>query len=677
MGYTAIFDCQAVIMADPDMVVRNMSYAQYPVLLSIGKLSRAAVAVGMKWLAIMLASVTCAFASTAAAARSASAATSVAALDATSDVHSWANSDEVRVTHLDLEMKVDFAARRLHATVVHSLRRLQAGVNRLVLDSKDLNIKTVELAHADGWRPTDFHLRIAEGAFGSALVVALDADTEKVRVTYSTDPGASGLQWLTPAQTAGKQDPFLYTQAQAIHARSFIPLQDSPAVRVTYNATIRTPQHMRAVMSAANNPRAPKTGVFNFEMPQPIPSYLIALAVGDLEFQSIGKRTGIYAEKQTLQAAVAEFEDTQSMLDAVEKRYGNYAWGRYDLLILPPSFPWGGMENPRLSFITPTVLAGDKSLVSLIAHELAHSWSGNTVTNATWADIWLNEGFTTYLTYRIMEDVYGKARSDMERVLGYQGLLSQMQSMDEADQRLRPDLRGRDPDDGFSDVPYEKGALLVTELEHRVGRAAFDEFLQAYFRKFAFQSITTEQFLSYLRETLIQKYPDRVCMSRVKAWIESPGIPKGAVLPESNAFELVDTTRQEWLAGGIRAGDIETGDWTVHEWLNFLNGLPRQLSQDQLVELDEAFALTTSSNSEILHSWLLLAIRNNYVQADSQLDEYLTTIGRRKLIVPLYRALLTTKGGAASARDIYERARPGYHVVARNTIEKLFAESEF
>jgi leukotriene-A4 hydrolase len=372
------------------------------------------------------------------------------------DYHSFANPEEVKVTHLGLDLNVDFDKHILSGEVELSFERINENANQLILDTRDLDIHDISF----NGKSIPFELEKSDSFLGAALKIELPVEAEKISIRYNTSPNASGAQWLTPAQTAGKKHPFLFTQAQAIHARSFIPLQDSPQVRVTYNATIRTPKALLAVMSASNDPDTERDGVYEFSMPQPIPAYLIALAVGDLQFKAMGARTGVYAEPALLDAAAAEFEDTESMLIATEGTYGPYRWDRYDLLILPPSFPFGGMENPRLSFITPTVIAGDKSLVSLIAHELAHSWSGNTVTNATWRDLWLNEGFTTYLTYRIMQMVYGDARYAMESVLGQQDLQADIDSLPDKDEILAIDLRGRDPDVVFSNIPYEKGALF-------------------------------------------------------------------------------------------------------------------------------------------------------------------------------------------------------------------------
>lgn len=573
------------------------------------------------------------------------------------DYHSFANPESIKVTHLNLDLTVDFSQKVLRGTAKLDFDKINPEAKQLILDTRDLTINGVSVLG----EAVEYTLDDSDSFLGDALTIQVPNNANSVVIDYQTSPKASGVQWLTPAQTAGKQHPFLFTQAQAIHARSFIPLQDSPQVRMTYEATIRTPKELLAVMSAANDPETARDGVYQFSMPQPIPSYLIALAVGDLHFKAMGERTGVYSEKGILDAAADEFSDTEAMLIATEETFGPYSWDRYDLLILPPSFPFGGMENPRLSFITPTVIAGDKSLVSLIAHELAHSWSGNTVTNATWRDLWLNEGFTTYLTYRIMQMVYGDERFEMEAVLGRQDLQADIDNLKAQDQIMAIDLRGRDPDDVFSNIPYEKGALFLRELEQKVGRDNFDKFLLGYFEHFAFQSITTDEFISYLEQTLLKDHSDKLSKQRIQQWIFESGVPADAPVPQSDAFTTVDQARQEWLSGKIKANQIDSKKWVVHQWLYFLNNMPEELSQSQLKELDAALNLTNSKNNEIAHSWLLISVENWYQPAFARLHEYLTSIGRNKLVKPLYKALSQTPEGKEMAKKAFEQAKAGYH----------------
>lgn len=587
------------------------------------------------------------------------------------DLHSYANPGDVRVTHVELDLQVRFDERRLRGSALLSFERAREDADALVLDTRELTISAVESwSPAGGFDAATWSLAEADPLLGAALTVVLPPQATRARVTYETSPEASGLQWLTPEQTAGGEHPFLFTQSQAIHARSWIPLQDSPAVRVTFGARIATPQGLRAVMGAAHDADAPADGDYRFDMPRPIPSYLIALAAGDLAFRPLGARTGVWAEPSVVQEAADEFADTESMMAAAERLYGPYRWERYDLLVLPPSFPFGGMENPRLTFVTPTLLAGDRSLVSLVAHELAHSWSGNLVTNATWRDFWLNEGFTVYLERRIVEEVYGAEREAMEAALGRRALDADLERLDDADQILHVDLAGRDPDAGMTQVPYEKGALFLRRLEEAAGRGRFDAFLRGYFDHFAFRSITTADFLAWLSEHLLADEALAAAVP-VEEWVRAPGLPAGAPRPASAAFDAVEAAAARWVDGDLRAAELDAAAWTTHEWLHFLGVLPEGLAAARMAELDAAFALTESPNAEIAHQWLLLAIRNAYRPADGRLERYLLRIGRRKLILPLYAALAATADGRGRALAIYRRARPGYHPIAAGSIDPL------
>ncbi|MFY7853361.1 MAG: M1 family aminopeptidase/hydrolase, partial [Brevundimonas sp.] len=425
------------------------------------------------------------------------------------DIHSYARPETARVKHVDLDLTADFESQTLSGTATLDVTG-EPGATQLILDIRNLEIRSV--ADEEG-RPLAFALGQDDPILGRALTITVPAfetdETQKIVVTYATRPDAAALQWLTPAQTAGGTQPFLFSQGQAILTRTWVPTQDSPGIRQTYSARITVPEALKATMSAEMlTPDGEEAGegmrTYRFRMTNPVPPYLMAIAVGDLAFAEVGEDVGVWTEPSRLEAARNEFAELRQMVDAAEGLYGPYRWGRYDLLILPPSFPFGGMENPRLTFATPTIVAGDRSLVSLVAHELAHSWSGNLVTNATWADFWLNEGFTVYFENRIMEAVYGRERAQMLQVLGWNDLQTTLADLPPADTRLRLDLTGRDPDDGLTDIAYEKGAAFLRTIERIVGRERFDAWLTGYFERNAFRPMTTDGFLADIRANLIQ-----------------------------------------------------------------------------------------------------------------------------------------------------------------------------
>ena len=575
------------------------------------------------------------------------------------ELHSYARPDLVRVTALTLDLDVSFEHRMLAGFAELALDWRDADARTLDLDTRDLTIERVAYADPNGgaWHAARFTLAKRDPVFGSKLSIALPVQASRVRVTYRTSPQASGLQWLAPEQTLGKTAPFLFTQSEAIHARSWVPLQDTPAVRFTYRARIGAPEGLRALMSADNDARATGEHGWRFEMPQPIPSYLLALAVGELEFRPLGERSGVYAERGRIEAAAREFEDTEKMIDAAEALYGKYRWGRYDLLVLPPSFPFGGMENPRLTFATPTVIAGDKSLVSLVAHELAHSWSGNLVTNASWSDFWLNEGFTTYVENRIVEALYGAEQARMQQRIDQTELAAEMKELAPRDRPMIPDMRGRDPDDAYSGVPYTRGAWMLRTIEQRVGRAKFDAFLRGWFDGHAFESVTTDAFVAYLDRTL----PGAMPKAELDAWLHDPELPATAKLAETDRLAAVDAARAGWLEGKVGAGELPGKSWTTQEWQHFLNGLPTDLDAAKLAELDDAFGLKSSGNSEIAFRFHLAAIRAHYAPARPALRAYLSSIGRRKLVVPLYEALAKNPEDLIFAREVFAAAKSGYH----------------
>ena len=588
------------------------------------------------------------------------------------DSHSYAVPSEARVTHVHLDLAADFEAKKLSGTAILTLDAPR-GADKIILDTRDLDIHSVTDSAGVKLEHT---LGAVDSIMGQALEIRLPSPTKTIRIDYATRPGAAALQWLTPEQTAGKQQPFLFSQGQAILTRSWIPTQDSPGIRQTYSARITVPASLRAVMSAEQKtPDGIQSGdkrVFEFVMPQAVPPYLIAIAIGDIAFRSLGPRSGVYAEPSVLDRAATEFADIEKMMAAAERLYGEYRWGRYDVLVLPPSFPFGGMENPRLTFATPTILAGDKSLVSLIAHELAHSWSGNLVTNATWRDFWLNEGFTSYIELRIMEELYGKERAEMLELLARQGLVDEIAGFgaDTAQSRLHIDLTGRNPDDGMTAVAYDKGATFLRMIELRAGREKFDSYLRSYFERNAFRSITTSQFVADLREHLLKGDKDLEDSIRLDEWVYGTGLPENAPVIESAAFKRVEATKDSFIAGRA-ARELEVNNWSTQEWLHFLGAMPDTLAPTQLRDLDATFKLSQTGNSEILFAWLRIAIRNRYEPAFPALRTFLTSQGRRKFLRPLYEDLMAREWGKPLAREIYAKARPTYHSVSTATLDAI------
>ncbi len=608
------------------------------------------------------------------------------------DPHSFARPAEVRVVHVGLDLAVDFTAHTLAGTATLGIVRTGAA-STLILDTRDLTIEAVETAPAPAttpprlattdlpWTTAAFELGTLHPVLGQPLQITLPPGATAVRIRYRTSPAASGLQWLTPEQTADRVAPFLYTQSQAIHARSWVPVQDSPGVRITFDARITAPAPTRPVMAAEALAveTGPKGQVYHrFALDRLVPPYLLALAVGRLESASTGPRTGVWAEPSVLAKARAEFSDMEAMLATTEAQFGPYRWGRYEVLVLPPAFPFGGMENPRVTFATPTILAGDKSLVSLVAHELAHSWSGNLVSNATWRDLWLNEGFTVYIERRIVEAVYGAERAEIEAVLGRQHLEGELAALADrpGDQVLHVDLAGRDPDDVFSDVPYEKGYLLLRRLEVAYGRPAFDAFVQRWFAEHAFTSRTTAEFSTFLRADLLAHAPLAGQQPvDLDLWLTSPGLLPDAPQPRSAALEKVAADAVTVARGELSIKQLDTRGFSPQHWIYFLRALP--LADVDAVSLlgrvDAAFHFTDSTNNEVLGEWLVLAAANDYRAADARLERFLVEVGRRKYLTPIYSALLTTAAGKQLARAVYPRARPGYHPITQRTLDALLA----
>ena len=589
--------------------------------------------------------------------------------DLSMDEHSYANFNEVLVKHLSWDVAVDFETKTIGGTAKWDIEN-RTGGNVLVLDTRQLTINSVVL---DNGKDADFVLSKVDSVLGQSLSIEILPETKWVSIDYTTSPEAEALQWLSPEQTLGKEYPYLFSQSQAILARTWIPCQDGPGVKFTYEAKVKSNPKLLALMSAKNSQTKSENGSYSFVMDQPISSYLLALTVGDLQYASTGRNSGVYAEPDMLEKAVWELQSMQSMIDSAELLYGPYAWERYDVVILPPSFPFGGMENPRLTFATPTIIAGDRSLVALIAHELAHSWSGNLVTNETWNDFWLNEGFTVYFEQRIMEKIYGEAYAKMQTKLGMGELLLTLKDLEENDNledtHLYLDLHGRSPDDGMTDVAYEKGRFFLQRVEEVVGRERFDSFLKQYFSVNRFKAMNTKRFVAYLYEHLLNTEQEQKAVN-TDAWIYGPGLPDNC--PDTYSVELdrVEKAIAKFNNNLLEASAIDTAGYTTHHWLYFLRGL-KNLNYSKMESLDKAFHFTQTGNSEIACDWFKHCIEQNYKLAYLAMESFLLRVGRRKFLDPLYSRLALTKENKEWATRVYAKARPGYHSVSANTIDEV------
>ncbi|HEY3399596.1 MAG TPA: M1 family metallopeptidase [Geothrix sp.] len=582
------------------------------------------------------------------------------------DPHSYYDAAQPKARRLRLKLGVDFAAKRIDGEVVLEFGSAVSGT--LDLDTKGLEIHTVQVP---GHGPIPWELGEADAILGQRLRLEVPAGTQEVAIAYRTGADAMALQWLDAEQTEGKVAPYLFSQCQQIHARTMVPCQDTPIARIAYHAEVAVPEGLTAVMSAGpagDEATAEGRHLYRFSMPQPIPPYLLALAVGRLEARDLSPRARVWAEPETVEAAAWEFAGVEDMIVKAEALFGPYPWDRYDMLVLPPSFPYGGMENPRMTFLTPTLLAGDRSLVDVVAHELAHSWTGNLVTNASMEHFWLNEGFTVWAERRILRILHGEDAAALGWAMGEKALEDSLARFKDEPHLtvLRMHLKGIDPDDAFSSIPYEKGARLVAALEREVGEERFLRFLRDYMDAFRFTSITTEQFCTFAAA----KLPGALEAVGAKAYLDEPGLPATAPSFRSAQLDTLTMLAESWPEGG-RPSAHQIATWKPSELQVFLQKLPRKLSTEDCAWLDEHFQLMGRGNYEILVEWLTLAAAADYEPAFPRIREVLVRVGRMKYLRPLYGALGGSVRTRALARETFAAASPGYHGLSRRVVASV------
>jgi leukotriene-A4 hydrolase len=587
------------------------------------------------------------------------------------DPYSYADPDVTQIKHISFRMKLDFTVQRIQGTAVYQLDRPVNG--KLVLDTRNLEIEAIESGgQSFTWHMSDEHPRL-----GQKLTIDEMNGIDHFQIKFITRPESQALQWIDPAQTAGKEHPFLYSQCQALNARSIFPCQDTPAVRFTSDAQIEVMQPLLAVMAAAPKgviESGETTTTYGFEMPQPIPSYLFALAAGNLTSRNLSDRCRIYAEPEQIEAAAWEFALTEEHVQQAEKLFGPYPWDRYDMLLLPPSYPYGGMENPRLTFLTPTLLVGDRSQVNVVVHELAHSWTGNLVTNATWQDFWLNEGWTVYAEQRIMEALEGQDYANLLAAHWTDIMLGQMKQigMDSKTTQLKTEASDQmGPMDALTWVPYYKGFSFLKRLEQAVGRPAFDEFISKYINKFRFTALTTEAFLDFLKQEL----PQAAAEVDLDQWVYQPGFPSDAPPLSSPLLARIDEWVESFSQGQLPSKN-EISTWNQYQVMRYLNQIPKQITIENCHHLDQLFGLQESRNPQSLSAFYVISIRSGDDSIMPRVEAFVEQVGRLILIRPIFLALAETEWSRDQARPLFERVRSLHHAITQKIIDRLLNTAE-
>jgi aminopeptidase N len=584
------------------------------------------------------------------------------------DPYSLSDPSQGKIVDIAIQMAVDFSARRIHCNARYALDRAVRGA--FFLDTKDIDIEKLQ---ADG-KEIPWEMENTGDILGQRLIINDLGGAEHFSITYAPSKEARALQWLTPQQTAGGTHPFLYTQCQQINARSILPCQDTPSVRFTYRAEIQIPDPLVAVMAAAPEEVQVEQSqrTYSFHMPQAIPSYLFAFAIGDLTHKEISHRCRVYAEPEMVEAAAWEYAETEAQLSRAEEILGPYLWDRYDLLVMPPAFPYGGMENPRLTFVSPSNIVGDRSETDLIAHELAHSWTGNLITNATWGDFWLNEGWTTYAERRISEKLRGRDYVQLTNVIGYRRLLRSLDLIgkDSDLSRLKVPQESSDPEISGSWVPYYKGCFFLMSVEEAVGREAFDPFIRKYVNTFQFQSLTTETFLEFMSEEL----PDAPSEVSIEDWVYDPGYPAEAPIFQSALYDEVKSA-VSLVQDGHRPAKKDIDNWLPEQRYLFLQMLPRELSAETCRHLDDLFDFQSSPSYLIRTTFYASALRSGWEEVLPAAEEILGEVGRILLLTPIFYALAETDWSREIARPLFERLRPRYHPICQAAIERLLSNA--
>ncbi|PRT53290.1 Leukotriene A-4 hydrolase [Wickerhamiella sorbophila] len=591
------------------------------------------------------------------------------------DPSTLSNYTKVSLRSTAVRLKVNWPTKTLSGSVKYQFDSI---VNaEVVLDTSFLDVNSVVF----NGQPVKYSISARQEPLGAPLVICLpeSALSGDLDIEFATTEKCTALQWLDPEQTSGKKAPYMFSQCQSIHARSLFPCFDTPSVKSTYDIQVES---AHPTVATGNVVKSDEEGVYKFRQNIPIPSYLFAISSGDLASAPIGPRSLVYSEPSDLKACQYEFEaDTENFIKVAEKIVFPYEWETYNVLVLPPSFPFGGMENPNITFATPTLVSGDRQLVEVIAHELAHSWSGNLVTNCSWEHFWLNEGWTVYLERRIMGALRGESYRHFEAIIGWKDLTEAIDAMGETAEKFSKmvvDLQGNvDPDDAFSTVPYEKGSTFLLYLENLLGRGEWDKFIPFYFSKFKAKSLDTDMFKETLYEFFASQ-KDKLDAIDWNLWLHTPGLPPKPDFDTSIAEPCFDLAAK-YAEAAKSTGDFswatqkDTEGWKARQVLVFLDSVAEKLEGAKHIssaaeKMNELFNFSTSNNAEIKARWFRLAIAGKLEQEYQPLADWLGTVGRMKFTRPGYRNLASVS--RQLALDTFAKYKDFYHPICRTMVMK-------
>ena len=625
------------------------------------------------------------------------------------DISSYSNFDEIIQKEVFIDVSLDFDKKQMLGTMEVKYEILSSEIPNVILDLKGPEIVSVEYVIKNEKNeektmiPLTYEIyseNVYKDSLGTPLKISLDnvkknipdeynklskSKTLMLCIKFITTENCTGIQFLTKEQTYTKKYPFMFTQCEAIQCRSLFPVQDSPSVKSIYKVKTSIPSPLTFLFGGIKKEsyldNKSNQNVTIFEQKIPIPSYLVAFVAGELEYGKISERCGVWTEVGLCKIACNEFKDAEKYVQIAEEYFNHpYEWEIYNLLVLPFSFPYGGMENPNLTFVTPALLAGDCSMSNVIGHEISHSWTGNLVTNKNWKNFWVNEGFTIFMERKLDSALLGEEMENLEAIVGNNELIADIKllGLDSEYTKLSPDFGGNDPDDGFSTVPYEKGYQFLIFIEKLIGKDNFREVMQKYIKKYRYKSVDHTAFKEVLEGLINEKLKDpKKIIDEINwdKWLYEKGIPSYKNDFSSKLLKEAEKLAEDFLQEKEDKSSVLKvfKEWHTNVKLAFLNYLldnKNKIDEKIMKNLKNELNLAEEYNSEIKYMWYLLALDKKVEEEIPNIKKFLETHGRLKYVRPVYFAWIEKDYN--QAKEFFDKTKYLYHAFARRIIQGKF-----